>query len=269
MDELYAFLFAGLFIMLMLFIFFGGGIEVKHHPITQENLSENSHNEEGNLTWKTIELGTIQAKKEIIEDRINLEKSLSVSNGIFFGNQEYSKKFKVIPENLNKSTMHFNIDDTNNYGRLIISLNNHTIFNNKAIRGEYDLDIQNEKENYIYIKTTSSGWKIWAPSIYKISNLSVNLQYNILKNPEYNFDVPYYIYKNFYKGVLKFDYINSTQNFSIILNNNTVYNGTPTHKSNTIEFSRYDIFPKENKIEVVSEGDYRLERTEILLYYVS
>jgi len=63
------------------------------------------------------------------------------------------------------------INDTNVYGPLIVSINDNVIFNEPALVGEhkikFDKSILKDTENKIIIMAGSSGWRMWAPTVYQ------------------------------------------------------------------------------------------------------
>jgi hypothetical protein len=63
------------------------------------------------------------------------------------------------------------VDDTNVYGPIIVSINDNVIYNEPALAGEhlikFDKNILVDTENKIIITAGSSGWRMWAPTVYK------------------------------------------------------------------------------------------------------
>ena len=264
MDELYAFLFAGLAIMLLLMVFFGGGISYMTNP-PSEYKNETTPD---NLEWKTIELGTISLREQNGEKTEILEKEFAVHRGLFAGNLEYAKRFGVdefVLENMNKTTLSFDVKNTNNYGSLSVILNNETLMNENAIRGKYAFELNTSKENIIKFETSSSGWKIWAPSVYIISNLSLRTEYSFREFPKYDFFISKYIYNNQYKTELVFDFIDADREFNITFNNKTIYSDVPLSRVTKINLE--DVKEGPNKIRFSSEGEATLENAVIRVYY--
>ncbi|MCK4429120.1 MAG: hypothetical protein KAU95_01995 [Candidatus Aenigmarchaeota archaeon] len=258
MDELYAFLFAGLGMMLMLFIFFGG------IPLTEDE-SETGKD----MKYRIIELGDISVEEEAKEVIQLLDDGFEIYNGVLFGSVGYNRKFDVsekVLENLDKAVISFDIDKTNNYGELTVIVNNNTLYCNSSPLGNYDFDIIPVKENLINIKTHSSGWKVWAPSVYEISNLSLYLLYSVKESSGYEFDVPSFVYSKFHKGEIMFTPIKATEEIKILINGDEVYEAVPTNKE-VITFSKEFAEPGENQIEFLSDGEYLLENVKIRMFY--
>ena len=257
MDELYAFLFAGLFILLGLFVFFGG---FESEPY------ENGYT--GEYNWEIIELGNIALEEQTIEKKEILEDKFEIYNGILSRNAPYKRRFEVeeyILENLDNATLSFEVEDTNSYGNLYIILNNETIFNSLALLGDYNLGINPKEENVIKFKARSSGWKIWAPTVYIISNLSIETGYTFKEIPRYEFFVSGYIYKNLYECELNFGFIGADEELNITLNNQTEYRSMPDTGINTIKLK--NIKEGKNLISFSSIGEMKLENANLKLFY--
>lgn len=266
MDELYAFLFAGLAIIFLLFAFFGG-------PRVDLNYGTENGDKEyqaDNLTWKEVDLGDIISKERNIATSELLENNLSVQNGFFFGSSEYARQMDLDPyivKNFNNATLSFNVADTNNYGFLDVSLNNQTLMMEGPIRGNYAIKLSRlNKTSALYIRTTSSGWRLWAPSKYELTNLSLNVAYTTKETPAYDFDVPHYVYDSFYKGEIKFDSIYPVD-LKVIMNGDVIYHNVKAVGLTTIALSKKNIVPETNTIEFDSADDFRLESSKINLYY--
>ena len=265
MDELYAFLFAGLFILLMLFVFFGSKPYVPEE--IQPNLT-NATNISGNLSWKTIYLGDIAISKKKLEKKEIVATNVTISNGLFYGERKFKIRYLVedgILNTLADAELSYSIKDTNNYGELEVKFNNVTLEHGKLIAGNYKHKINLSRENIIEFRTTSSGWKIWAPSVYLISNISINLEYITEKYPVYKFYVSDYIYRNLYKSEILFNFVSAEDKISIIVNNETIYSKIPEMEVNSVEF--YNLENGFNSVAFVSNATAELKNVRIRLYY--
>jgi hypothetical protein len=269
MDELYAFLFVGLFIFLMLFIFFGG---VSYTPGYLYNYTENGKdnltNVSENLKWNIINLGDILISKKDFKKKDTISEEIKIYNGLFFGKYVFKAKHNInetVLNNLKSATLSFSVKDTNNYGDLYVRFNNISLYTGKPIIGKYEFNVTPKKENLIEIETSSSGWKIWAPSTYLISDLSINFGYSLKEYPEYKFLVSNYLFKNLYKGEILFESENIEDKLIIKLNNETVYDKFPYKGINL--FSLLNLKEGENKLMFLSEGNIELKNVRIRLYY--
>lgn len=268
MDELYAFLFGGLAIMFLLFAFFGG----PHVDLNYGTESGGTDYQADNLTWKEVDLGDVISKERTVSSSELLENNLSVQNGFFFGSREYARQIDEDPyivNNFNNATISFNVADTNNYGFLDVSINNQSLMTESPLKGRYAINLSKlNKTSVLYIRTTSSGWRVWAPSKYDLTNLSLNVVYTTKETPSYDFDVPHYVYNSFYKGELKFDSIYPVD-LKVLVNGDVVYHNMRTYGRTTISLSKKNIGPETNAIEFDSTDDFRLEGAKINLYYRS
>ncbi|MBN2095175.1 MAG: hypothetical protein JW727_03950 [Candidatus Aenigmarchaeota archaeon] len=272
MDELYAFLFAGLFIMFLLFAFFGGPeVSIISDSKTFGADSSKDYRAE-DILWKEIDLGDIISEERIVRTQEVFQDQVSVQNGFFFGSTNYARKIDLDPsvaENLEGAAITFDVDETNNYGDLTVTLDNSTLYLDRSIRGSYRVDVSGmQKTSVVHISTSSSGWRVWAPSKYELSDLGLEYSYRTREASEYEFDVPHYVYNSFYKGELKFDSVYPAD-LEIFLNGASFYNGRDCSGRTNIKLSRKDLVPEENTIKFVSGSDFRLEGAKVYLYYQS
>jgi len=265
MDELYAFLFGGLFILLMLFVFFSG---VSYNPaITNTNETDNA-TAHAELTWKNINLGDIGISEQKLTKTETITQKYEIFNGLFFGKKVYKAQYEIdenILSNLESASLTYSIEDTNRYGEIEVRFNNKTVNSGNLMIGNYKHNVEPNKTNVIEMETSSSGWKIWAPSTYIISNVSMNLNYNLKEYPEYEFFVSDYIHKNLKKSEMLFRFAEGNDELEIKLNNKTIYKELPHTGTNTIEI--LNIKKGENKIAFLSEGKVILEGVLLRLYY--
>lgn len=262
MDELYAFLFGGLLIILGLFVFFGGNYDYSIGP------GEGGDIEKPELSWRVVELGDISLKEQKMQKIKKLSDEFEVHNGVLSGNSKYIVQFELEPEIIEseeESFLNFFIKDTNNYGDLNIRLNNQTLLESSALRGEYRIPIDVREENKLEVEVDSSGWKIWAPSIYIISNTTTETLYSFKETPEEEFFLSEYLYKNLHKCELVFDLVEANDLLEISINDKEEYSEVPYTKTNVLELT--NIEEGKNKISFFSEGDVVLENVIIRIFY--
>jgi hypothetical protein len=90
-----------------------------------------------------------------------------VQNGLLFGDQ--SLRFAV----KDAQSVSFRVAKENGYGPLLVKVNGKTLFDKKAAIGDISIPIAEKGEVIIEIAAASSGWKIWAPSLYDIQGVSI------------------------------------------------------------------------------------------------
>ncbi|MBI2579500.1 MAG: hypothetical protein HYW27_01225 [Candidatus Aenigmarchaeota archaeon] len=96
-----------------------------------------------------------------------------VSNGVLFG----EKSVRYTLEKGDSVTAKFRIESTNAVSPLIFSLNGkeHAHDLREGIH-EITIDEPFGDGSVLEIKTASSNWKIWAPSLYRLEGLSINVK---------------------------------------------------------------------------------------------
>jgi hypothetical protein len=269
MDELYAYLFAGLFIIFLLFIFFGGA-EVGVDYRGEWGPGKEDPSIEQGISWKEIDLGDIISEERTVQSSQLLDSGFYVQNGVFFGSTGYERIFWLdskMAESLKNASLNFKIDETNSYGSLVMGIGNSTFFDSRSLRGEYQVSLPPlEQKNILKVYTSSSGWRLWAPSRYQISNLTLDVSYTTKETPYYEFDVPHYIYGSFYRGEISFNSIRPAD-LLVYINGHEAYNQRDVLGRVNIPLDRRQVFPERNTIEIVSRDNYRLEETKIYLYY--
>jgi hypothetical protein len=96
----------------------------------------------------------------------------TVSQGLLSGEDKVFSFQLSEPESITGGHINVNVNDSNLYGRLIVTLNGKDIFDDFAYPGEHSIAFSPEllkEENNISIHAESSGWRFWAPTIYSLS----------------------------------------------------------------------------------------------------
>ncbi|MCX6816105.1 MAG: hypothetical protein NT120_04620 [Candidatus Aenigmarchaeota archaeon] len=110
----------------------------------------------------------------MIETKTTELVSRHVYSGLLFGEDK-------IVYDLSKSALQdvkikFKITSTNELGRLMIKVNDNLIENKVFSPGEYEIKVPSElisDRMIITIEADSSYWKIWAPTLYRITDASI------------------------------------------------------------------------------------------------
>ena len=163
MPEFIPVLIAAVLLMVVLLIAFSGGIEVPSPAISNS---------------RTILLGEdVLVANSVGESPVSFFNA-TVSNGLF--SQESKKVFFTVtnPGDVSEGRLKFDVFETNLYGNLLFFVNGKQVFNQPAEVGSHGFTFKNgifNADNELEVKSESSGWKIWAPTIYKLKgNLSVS-----------------------------------------------------------------------------------------------
>lgn len=114
-----------------------------------------------------------------------------VSNGLFYKNEERTGFIAVNHEDVSEGLMDLKVSDSNFYGRMIILINGKGVYSDYPAVGEtligFDPSILLEN-NVMDINAESSGWRIWAPTLYSYS-LGVKLDYSGRRDRAFNFEL--------------------------------------------------------------------------------
>ncbi|MDI6721729.1 MAG: hypothetical protein QMD85_05025, partial [Candidatus Aenigmarchaeota archaeon] len=190
--------------------------------------------------------------------------SKEVSNGILFG--EKSARYTL--EKGDSLKIKFIVEGTNDISPLIFILNGNEAGKYGIKEGPHEIEINEpfESGSVLEIKTASSNWKIWAPSLYKLSNISISVkavkedvdQYIFNVESEYNTlqggRMDLYLKENI--GVLKID-----------LNGKRIFNAIP-RDFQPIRFSKDEIRKGQNimTFTAMPNSKFKGEVTMVLFY---
>lgn len=95
-----------------------------------------------------------------------------VFSGLLFGTRSLRYKANS-PESL-----YVKIDDTNSYGPFMVKVNGETAFSRILPAGEHTIPIGVEGPAEMEISAESSYWKLWAPSLYRLSEVRIKSSEN-------------------------------------------------------------------------------------------
>jgi len=275
MDEFYAFLFAGLAIILGFAILFGGEIVETDTGVGIDTGVETELTTGGNTTtsWRVIKINDGQEFKVGPRSYLLLKK-VDTRSGLLFGDSENKLSFEIdrdLLTDLGDVTLTFRVDNTNEYGNLIIKLNGKVVFEETVISGATPkVDITPEllrEENIIEVSAASSGWRIWAPTVYQLSDLKLNVELAKDQFPTFTFDVKSTEAEKFMQGRIKYRVEKRIGNLTITLNDVQIYNAQPReHYIYTQDFyanltrigKNYLQFRTLDGFATLSEGEVRI-----------
>lgn len=160
----------------------------------------------------------------------------------------------------------FKILDTNLYGKLEIFVNGNNIYSDYPRIGEHSIDfgkiLLKAKDNVIEIRTSSSGWRFWAPSIYEIESY-IYLDYGGYKPRVFYFDLNE---TDINRAVLSIDASGTGRRLGTHINDYGIYLGYgDAYDDISINVFRYG----SNKVEFFTESNsyYEVKKAELMIWY--
>jgi hypothetical protein len=115
---------------------------------------------------------------------------MEISSGSFFGMFGRSvEEFDIIVpdyviEWIKGGVITFTVEETNEYGNLMITWNGAELYNGKAYEGEHEIEIspsQMKNDNVLEVKAAGPGLMFWAATVYNIKDFEVNARYGPAK----------------------------------------------------------------------------------------
>lgn len=149
-------------------------------------------------------------------------RSANLYSGLINGNNDLSYEFEY-PVDVH---IEFSVKSTNHIAPLMITVNDRVVSSKFYTVGDYSLDIPKgmlEKKSRITIMTASSSWKLWAPSIYNLTDIRIMEKSFAEKPAEYTF---YFNQENFQSARLELQFTKNTGEAIIELNGNILHDGS-------------------------------------------
>jgi hypothetical protein len=183
-----------------------------------------------------------------------------VSNGVFGGEDKTTGFQAKNPGEVTEALLSLNVSKSNYYGKLIVLVNDKEVYADYPPIGEkmisFDRSVLKEN-NVIRVLAETSGWRIWAPTVYDF-DMKVVLNYFGRKAMSFVFDVNEKEMERMDRArIAAFGNRTGLGNLDIMINGVKVYSGIMTayrdfatsllrEGNNTVSFSteantRYDI----------------------------
>ncbi|MFB6076077.1 MAG: hypothetical protein ABEK17_02940 [Candidatus Aenigmatarchaeota archaeon] len=287
----------GLIIFGVLYVFFGG--EPAFFDIGRDTGQE--RNFEFKMATREDENRTIEEgyffigkRKEHGTKRVNLnggnyfgissresERNLlkigefKVSRGLVSKSNK-KRKFYLSSEqlkNIQNAGLRAKISSTNQYGVLVIKLNGELIHEGLESEGELiEIPLDKsllERENIIEISTTSSGWRLWAPSVYFISDFEIKSDILVKGTQSFTVSVPDWTYRNYNSARLVLSHVERMGEGRINVN----FNGKNILNEKVSDYKIIDLNPEQINLKkednfihfrTTDETEYRLKSSLLL-----
>jgi len=197
-NEFFWFLLAGLVILAVLLAIFnwgflpeqpkGGGEPVTPVPSGEKQLNqwENWVGLKNVETYRAIPLGDVDTSY-LSGEKTTTALDKNIFSGLLFGSNSLKIDVARMADYLG-AYIEFDIQDTNNYGALVITLDGNAIARDYYGIGNHRILLGNISENSrVEIYAESSLWKIWAPAQYNLKNIKVVEQSLYSRPQEFSF----------------------------------------------------------------------------------
>jgi hypothetical protein len=258
-NDFVIFLTAGLVILVVMLIFFGGGM-----PFTQTfNLGPGgigvSHGINGTIlvgpenvnavTRYDININTSYTKGEIV----HVAEGKELFSGLLFGSN--SIKYQLNSTGIESLKIEFEVIRTNSYAPLIIKVNDKIVERKNFALGEYSIDVDKSflSDNMaIAFIADSSSWKIWAPTVYELDNIKI-AENSYSYNPnEFKFVVKEDEYRTFSEGRIDLQLDKNIGSLIAELNGNPVYSDVVSNYQ-SLKFNKDALIIGENVLKLKAD----------------
>jgi len=138
-----------------------------------------------------------------------------VQSGVFFGEQ--SLRYSVE----NPTSIRFTVNRTNDYGPLLVIADGEVVFEGKLSLGDQIIPLNLEGDVELELSVPSSGWKLWAPVLYDVTNVKISSVYPIA---EYDFARD----EDFSWAELQLSFTSRQGTLDVNLNDEQLWTGNPS-----------------------------------------
>jgi hypothetical protein len=275
MEDFLKVLGAGIALIILAIALMGAGqISLGKHPTnvvfaSQEiSLGKETRQNLRHIPLNDLSVGALGNKTVTELDNVLIQK------GIIRGD---SQSLDFSGEGITNAFASFEIKETNNYGDLILKLNNQEIWRERVKEGMYTIELPDFKEgdNSVEISASSSGFRIWAPTTYSLGSLKLVVssfsREEIKEFKAYNYEVDGWDFSRLILPV----YESSTEGDLIVeVNGKEIYRDAPVKGLPTqVDFDKkkLQIEKGENTIIFRAEekGSYSIKNAELITFYYS
>ncbi|MEA3229982.1 MAG: hypothetical protein U9P44_03630, partial [archaeon] len=122
---------------------------------------------------RTIDFGDFDVGYTSLDATIQDLDELLIEKGLL---RSSSKTFNFNGTGMESVVLRFTVDDSNDYGNMKVYFNDETVFDNRTEKGQrYEMEFKNILGyNEIRIEAHSSGFRLWAPTTYVLSDIHVS-----------------------------------------------------------------------------------------------
>jgi len=277
-NEFLWFLFAGLVILAVLLAIFNVGFvperEEHREPIPIPQTEEKQLNQWENWVglrnvevYRVIPLGTLDTSY-LSSEKITSALDKNIFSGLLFGSNSLKIDLTRSPDHLG-SYIEFDVQDTNNYGALVIKLDGNIIARDYYGIGNHKVLLENISENSrVEIYAESSLWKLWAPAQYNLRNIKVVEKSLYLRPQEFSFML-YDEYNTMTQAFINLNLDTHVGELITEVNKNEVYRDVVTGPKKTIVVDKTPFVKGENIITFRSEQNSNFTGSaSITVYYM-
>lgn len=188
-------------------------------------------------TLRLIDLGTINVSFIKTSKTIGVG-AKDIHNGLLFG----SSSVRYTLDEVDELEIIFNVDSTNDYAPLQIKVNGNIVAEDRFSEGEHRVAVDKAllgQQNIIEISALSSSWRIWAPALYRLSEVKFAVKSLSQKSSRFSFSLDKE-YDTFKSGKLDLALDDSIGTFIAEMNGRTIHSGAVSNLQ-TISFGKADL----------------------------
>ena len=217
------------------------------------------------------------------DERIRLIAKLDEANvkrGIL-SNEPHYLEFDLTQDEIERTksmNIEFDVEETNHLNEIYMTFNEEEFYSGYPEEGSshtINLDLELLQENnMLEVAAASSWWRFWAPTVYVLRDLNVNIEILEEEEERFTFELDREQARNFRMGrlVLRPDRFVPDEPLYIEVNGVEIYNQRtekPGRRSMWVDFEYVDVHEGENEVRMFTEegGLYSFDSASMVLFW--
>lgn len=216
-------------------------------------------------------LGSFEVGYALGKQTIAQKPEVVIKNGWFSKNEELAMSFNGT-ETTN-ATLIFRVANSNLFNDLIVVFNGKTVYSNLTVNGSYSVEISGTDiktaANTITVKAKSSGFKFWAPTIYILKDVKLEIDKYQFKEKTLPFVVQQEVFEKWIQGsfVSKVPKLLAEGNLIVDINGHNIFKDRVYSRLLSISFAKFSsaVVQGENLVRFYADGKGYYNLQDVLL----
>jgi len=203
------------------------------------------------------------------ESRAIMLDNQTLQNGVFFGERGF--QYRLLVKEPSSLDVSFKVVKSNQLEPLIIQVNGRTVESRIYEPGEYTIRVDNSmlsEDMLISMNAVSSGWQIWAPNLYELHDIRLDVDGYQEKASNFIFSLGPNETNKLTFGKVDLAFLKNVGRLNATLNFQRLYSAPPS-SAISFQFLKSDIHEGDNVLSLAAEKGSEFKGTGVItIYYV-
>ncbi|GEM_PF-5059945 len=202
------------------------------------------------------------------ESRAIMLDNQTLQNGVFFG--ERGLQYRLLVKEPSRLDVSFKVVKSNQLEPLVMQINGRTVVSRIYEPGEYTIRVDNSMlsgDMLVSMNAVSSGWQIWAPNLYELHDMRLDVEGYQEKASNFIFVLGNES-RTFTFGKVDLAFLKNVGRLNATLNFNRIYSAPPSNAI-SFQFLKSDIREGDNVLSLAADKDSEFKGTvAVTIYYL-